>query len=238
MRSGLNRLEREHSDDGKGRWGRRAGGEFIFSCLFCSPQKIKMNSILGKRIRDRRIEMELSQQQLANMMFVTRVAVANWEAGKRIPDLPTLTQLSDCLEVDVNYLIDALRGSEEKSVVIVVDDDPILMEGFVDIIGEALPKALVQGFRNADRTLEFARSNRITVAFLDVELAAGYSGIELAEKLLQIDPKVNIIFLTGHQEYSSTAWGLHASGYILKPLTREKVLNEIKHLRVPAYNLL
>ena len=50
-----------------------------------------MNSILGKRIRDRRIELELSQQQLANMMYVTRVAVANWEAGKRIPDLPTIT---------------------------------------------------------------------------------------------------------------------------------------------------
>ena len=197
-----------------------------------------MNSILGKRIRDRRIELELSQQQLANMMYVTRVAVANWEAGKRIPDLPTITQLSDCLKVDVNYLIDAIQGGEELSTVIVVDDEPILMEGFVDIISETLPNALVRGFRNTEKTLEFASEHRIAVAFLDVELAGGHSGIELAEKLLQIDPKTNIIFLTGHQDYSGTAWGLHASGYILKPLTREKILNEITHLRVPAYNLL
>ncbi|MBQ9008372.1 MAG: response regulator [Clostridia bacterium] len=197
-----------------------------------------MSSTLGKRIRDRRMEMGLSQQQLANMMYVTRVAVANWEAGKRIPDLPTITQLADCLKVDVNYLIDAIRGSGERSIVMVVDDEPILMEGFMDIISEALPKADVRGFRNAEKALALARDQRITVAFLDIELAAGLSGIDLAKKLTEIDPKINIIFLTGHQEYSGAAWGLHVSGYILKPLTREKVLDEIEHLRVPAYNLL
>ncbi len=222
--------------------GKKTGdGETITTLFFRQkllPPQIKMSSMLGKRIRDRRIELELSQQQLANMMYVTRVAVANWEAGKRIPDLPTITQLSDCLKVDINYLIDAIRGGERQSIVMVVDDEPLLMEGFVDIISEALPKAAVWGFRSAEKALEFARKQRISVVFLDIELAAGLSGIQLAEKLIQINPKTNIIFVTGHQEYSGTAWNLHASGYIMKPLTREKVLDEIEHLRIPAYNLL
>ena len=43
--------------------------------------------IFGKRIRALRQEKNLSQQQLADLMFVTRKTVSNWENGNRMPDI-------------------------------------------------------------------------------------------------------------------------------------------------------
>ena len=44
-----------------------------------------MNSILGKRIRDRRIELELSQQQLADLVGVSRNTISSIETGQFNP---------------------------------------------------------------------------------------------------------------------------------------------------------
>ena len=48
---------------------------------------------------------------------------------------------------------------------------------------------------------------------------------------------MNIIFLTGHSEYAMDALGMHSSGYLMKPLTPQKIRNEIAHLRFPVKSL-
>ena len=48
-----------------------------------------------------------------------------------------------------------------------------------------------------------------------------------------VNPTINVIFLTGHSEYTFDALQMHCSGYLLKPLTPEKVLHEMSHLRFP-----
>ena len=74
------------------------------------------------------------------------------------------------------------------------------------------------------------------MAFLDVELY-GESGLDLARKLQEVNPRTNIIFLTGHTEYTAEALDLHCSGYLLKPLTPDKIRREIAHLRFPVRGL-
>jgi predicted metal-dependent phosphotriesterase family hydrolase len=54
-----------------------------------------------------------------------------------------------------------------------------------------------------------------------------------AETLQKLNPSTNIIFLTGHPEYAYQALNLHCSGYVLKPLTPEKIKKELAHLRFP-----
>ena len=77
---------------------------------------------------------------------------------------------------------------------------------------------------------------KMDVAFLDIELC-GESGIELAKELCALNPHTNIIFLPGHSEYTGEALDLHCSGYVLKPLTPEKIQREISHLRYPVKGL-
>lgn len=81
--------------------------------------------------------------------------------------------------------------------------------------------------------LDYAGGHPCDTAFLDVEMA-GMSGMALAERLRRMKPDVNIIFVTGHGSYRDGAFGLHASGYLMKPVTARKVREELKDLRYPV----
>ena len=190
----------------------------------------------GQRIRALRMEKGLSQQQLADLIFVTRKTVGNWESGNRMPDITMLSRLAECLGVETYELIDELNGRDDAPSLIIVEDEPVILKGFVHILSDTLPEAQVFGFSNTAEALRFADGNRIAVAFLDVELY-GESGRELAKKLQEISPRTNIIFLTGHTEYTAEALDLHCSGYLLKPLTPDKIRREMDHLRFPVRGL-
>ncbi|MBR5364926.1 MAG: response regulator [Clostridia bacterium] len=190
----------------------------------------------GKRIRVLRQEKNLTQQQLADLMFVTRKTVGNWENGNRMPDITMLSRLSHHLGVQTYELLDEIYGPDEQPIIIIVEDESVLLKGFLHIFEDTLPRADIYGFETGAEALRFAESNHVAAAFLDIELF-GESGVDLAGSLMEVNPHINIIFLTGHAEYTADALDLHCSGYILKPLTPEKVQREIAHLRFPVRRL-
>ncbi len=116
--------------------------------------------------------------------------------------------------------------------ILAVDDERLALEGLVSAIQKADSTAMVSGFRNANEALTVAQSDAPDVAFLDVEIAAS-NGLSLSQKLQALYPRVNIIFVTGYKEYLEEAFFLHASGYIMKPVTVDKVRHELSHLRYP-----
>ena len=116
--------------------------------------------------------------------------------------------------------------------ILAVDDERIALEGLVKAISEVMPNAELKGFRYPEEAFEYAKSERIDVAFLDIEMA-GTSGVELAEKLIEINPNINIIFSTGYGHYRDVAFDMHASGYLVKPITVDKVRKEVLNLRRP-----
>ena len=190
----------------------------------------------GQRIREQRAKKGLTQNELADLMFVSRKTISNWEVGLRMPDITMLIRLAKCLDVETYELF--VPSSQENSppTVIIVEDEPVLLSGFMHIINEVLPEVQSFGFISGEETLRFAGTTQGDVAFLDIELF-GESGIDLARKLMALNPSVNIIFLTGHSEYTASALELHCSGYIMKPLTPEKIKTEIAHLRFPVKGL-
>ena len=190
----------------------------------------------GNRIRALRTEHGLSQQQLADKMYVTRYTVMRWESGEHVPDITVLSRLAEHLEVETYELLDTMNGADAPPVMIVVDDEMVILRGFVHILEDTLPNTEVYGFQNAREALSFAKSSRIDVAFLDIELA-GESGLSLGKELSMHNPRMNIIFLTGHSEYAMDALGMHSSGYLMKPLTPQKIRSEIAHLRFPVKSL-
>lgn len=117
--------------------------------------------------------------------------------------------------------------------ILVVDDEYIALEGMVSQISEVVPNADVTGFRHTDEALLFARTRQPDIAFLDIEMRE-MSGVQFAEKLQELNPKINIIFTTGYEQYMKEAFGLGASGYLLKPVTTEMVREELARLRYPV----
>ncbi|WP_271751536.1 helix-turn-helix transcriptional regulator [Cohnella sp. JJ-181] len=52
-----------------------------------------------------RVKRDWTQEHLADLVGVARSTYANWESGKREPDLTTIEKLADIFEVSVDYLL-------------------------------------------------------------------------------------------------------------------------------------
>ena len=191
-----------------------------------------MKRTFGEALQTLRKQKGLSQQEFADLLHVSRSSVANWEADRRLPSASTIAQIADVLEVDVTQLFDAANEEVSHPIVIIVDDTKIILAGGAPIIEKALPNAIVASFSKPSQALQFARENRVSLAFLDIELGLS-NGIDLCNELLSINPRMNVVFLTAYPEYSIEAWNTEASGFMVKPITLEGVKGQLKKLRHP-----
>ena len=76
------------------------------------------------------------------------------------------------------------------------------------------------------------KENQVALAFLDIELGLA-NGIDLCNALIEVNPRMNAVFLTAYPDYSVDAWGTEASGFMVKPITSEGVKAQLKKLRHP-----
>lgn len=60
---------------------------------------------LGKQIKMHRQEAELSQEELANRVYVSRQTILNWENDKSYPDVNSLVLLSEIFQISLDKLI-------------------------------------------------------------------------------------------------------------------------------------
>ncbi len=116
--------------------------------------------------------------------------------------------------------------------ILCVDDERLALQMLEQAVKKAKPEAQVLAFKFQDELIDEAAKNGCDVAFLDIHMR-GMNGVEVAKELKKINPKMNIIFVTGFSEYTGDAMRLHASGYIMKPVTKEKVEAELSDLRFP-----
>lgn len=179
-----------------------------------------------------RTEKNISQQQLANMLYVDRSTIASWETGRRVPDAVMLARLAICLSVDVHTLLSAAGSESRQASVIIVDDEKIILSGSMATLRQAMPDALLKGFLKPSEALAYARSTRVDLALVDIEMGS-VNGLDLCRSLLAIDPTMNVAFLTAHMDYSFSAWETGACGFLVKPLTTQKIQKLLSHLRFP-----
>lgn len=57
----------------------------------------------GFRLKEKRIEKNLNQSEIANILDINRASYSKWESGKSIPNQKNLTALSKILDVPVTY---------------------------------------------------------------------------------------------------------------------------------------
>ncbi len=119
--------------------------------------------------------------------------------------------------------------------IIAVDDEQHALNNIERAIISVVPNANLKCFNNASDAISYAKDNLIDIAFLDIEMSI-INGINLAKKLKETYSNTNIIFVTGYGSYMGNAFDLHASGYVLKPINKEKLEKEINNLRTPIVN--
>ena len=92
----------------------------------------------GEKIKSKRKENKLSQEELANKLGITRQAISKWETEKSTPTMTNLRELSEVFGVEMAYFIgDNKEEIEEKDKkeenIRKVNKKKIVFEGIWDI---------------------------------------------------------------------------------------------------------
>lgn len=96
---------------------------------------------LGQNIRQLRTQKYMTQDELAERLFVTRQTVSNYETGRSRPDVEMLAKIAEVLETDANALLYGPAPAPEKAPVTFLATGGTLATALIVIRMVALPHA-------------------------------------------------------------------------------------------------
>ena len=119
--------------------------------------------------------------------------------------------------------------------IVCVDNTPIMLHSLKENAQNAYPDANVQTFLTEDSALDYAEKFGCDVLLCEIN-PPRLEGLFLAEKIKNINPKVNIIFVTvcSESEHARAVMRLKPSGYLNKEATSAQILDELQNLRYPV----
>ena len=115
--------------------------------------------------------------------------------------------------------------------VICVDDEEQTLRSTVALCGEAPQVTEVTGFTGAREALAWLGEHPADLAILGVGLP-GTDGIALARAIRGLGGETAILILAADERHAVEAWEVHATGYVLKPLTAERLADELNYAAV------
>ena len=116
--------------------------------------------------------------------------------------------------------------------IIILDNHKLIISEIKRQVLSVLPSAECVCFTKQREAIEYVKKHRVDVALLDVDMP-GLNGIEVAELMCQINPRLNIIFVTGYPEYALQAFTVPVSDFIVKPVSEDALRASFQKLRFP-----
>ena len=118
--------------------------------------------------------------------------------------------------------------------ILIVNQDRNETNGLVNILGTLFENGNFLISNSVSDANNLIKEKTIDIAFIELESKAD---IEFSKKVKEKNPVVNIIFMSKTKEHSYDAFRMYASGYILKPITKKEVEENIDHLRFQIHNM-
>ena len=91
--------------------------------------KLTLKNTFADSLKKLRTDNHLSQQQLADKLFVNRSTIANWELGRRVPDATIIVRIAKIFGVDVSDLLDILLITQFTTVIYYITPDNVYKRG-------------------------------------------------------------------------------------------------------------
>lgn len=110
-----------------------------------------------------------------------------------------------------------------KTRCIIIEDEPIALEGIEDFVKKLNSLQLKKSFDNAIDAIEYLNSNTIDLIFLDIEMDE-LSGIDLLENIAYSG---QIIITTAYEAYALKGYELNVTDYLLKPYSFERFIKAV-----------
>ena len=120
--------------------------------------------------------------------------------------------------------VDMIGGSPAR--ILIVDDDPALLEALPDTVRLPIPHAIVETAGSAEAALTcIAAADHVIVTDL---VMPGMTGAELIPKIREVRPSTPMILMSGNP--NPRGYALHARGYALlqKPIDREFLIATLR----------
>lgn len=112
---------------------------------------------------------------------------------------------------------------------IVVEDEETSREILMNYIAKYCPKVEVLGeAANVDDALVLIRNHELDLVFLDVEMPYG-NAFDLLDKVG--DRTFETVFVTAYDHYAIDALNAHASFYLLKPISIDKLIEAVDYVQ-------
>lgn len=87
--------------------------------------------------------------------------------------------------------------------------------------------SVLASFINPLEALKMLPELKPQLVFLDIQMPQSM-GIDVGSRILDIDPDIEIVFVTAYDQYAMEAFELNAIAYILKPIGQERFENTIR----------
>jgi len=113
------------------------------------------------------------------------------------------------------------------SIVYIVDDDPSMREALTRLLGTVGLRAAA--FKTPQEFLKDKRPDAPSCLVLDVRLP-GLSGLDLQRELANMDPPIQIVFITAHGDIPMTVQALKAGAvdFLTKPFRDQQLLDAVQ----------
>ena len=111
--------------------------------------------------------------------------------------------------------------------ILAIDDEKFALANLVDELKNVFIGQEIYDFLSSTEALSFINDTKnknetIDYIFTDIKMP-NIDGVELAKIVKSIYPKTKIFFCTAYSEYSLAAWNMKVKGYILKPISAQKI---------------
>jgi uncharacterized protein YjbI with pentapeptide repeats len=107
--------------------------------------------MIGSKIAKARNEKNMSQAQLAQLLFISPQAVGKWERGESLPDIITITRLAEILGIDLNYFSESFQSGDNEMAIKTTTDNNGDMDQTMHDVANAWPeRQLLTNFSGGD----------------------------------------------------------------------------------------
>ena len=114
--------------------------------------------------------------------------------------------------------------------VLCVEDEKQMLQYLVSLCEKAADAEQIHGFNRAKKALSWVKDHPCDLALLDINLP-DMNGIMLAKRIQGLIPDTDIVFISGCPQYAVDAWSVHPKGYLLKPVTKKDLREELDYIQ-------
>jgi DNA-binding LytR/AlgR family response regulator len=118
--------------------------------------------------------------------------------------------------------------------VLAVDDESPALDELVYLLKNSAMASHVRAVNSATDALHHLHHERFDVVLLDIAMP-GMDGLELARVMAQFSHPPAVVFVTAHEEHALAAFDVGGSGYLLKPVTEERLVTALRRVALPRH---